>query len=161
MSSQKPAVSLERIDHGVLPSNDLRLWSSFVGARLGFHANLNVRGLNRKVPMIVFFTVANYPGFGLALQDYRLSPAPVRPMEGVIWGFEVADNDLSAAAIEAQKQKIRWERFTDYSDSSPFSESRFVIDPDGNTIELCHRKHPSDVAPQPGRFPSEESAMFG
>ena len=153
MSSQKPAVSLERIDHGVLPSNDLRFWSSFVGARLGFHANLNVRGLNREVPMIVFFTVANYPGFGLALQDYRLSPAPVRPMEGVIWGFEVADNDLSAAAIEAQKQKIRWERFTDYSDSSPFSESRFVIDPDGNTIELCHRKHPSDVAPQPGPIP--------
>ena len=124
-----------------------------MGARLGFHANLNVRGLNRKVPMIVFFTVANYPGFGLALQDYRLSPATVRPMEGVIWGFEVADNDLSAAAIEAQKQKIRWERFTDYSDSSPISESMFVIDPDGNTIELCHRKHPSDVAPQPGPIP--------
>src|ERR1044071_9362990 len=66
MSSIIPPVSLERIDHGVLPSNDLgrafRFWSSFMGARLGFHANLNVRGLNREVPMIVFFTVANHPG---------------------------------------------------------------------------------------------------
>ena len=41
----------ERIDHGVLPSNDLgrafRFWSTFMGARINFHANLNVRGLNR------------------------------------------------------------------------------------------------------------------
>ena len=157
MSSGNPAVSLERIDHGVLPSNDLgrafRFWSSFMGARLGFHANLNIRGLNREVPMILFFTVANHPGFGLALQDYRLSPAPVGPMEGVVWGFEVADNDLSAAASEAEKQKVRWKRFTDYSDASPIDESLFVTDPDGNTIELCHRKHPSDVAPQPGSVP--------
>ena len=85
MSSGNPAVTLERIDHGVLPSNDLgrafRFWSSFMGARLGFHANLNVRGLNREVPMIVFFTVANHPGFGLALQEYRLSPTLARRME--------------------------------------------------------------------------------
>jgi YD repeat-containing protein len=150
-------VSLERLDHGVLPSNDLgrafRFWSSFMGARLGFHANLNVRGLNREVPMIVFFTVANHPGFGLALQDYRLSPTPLRPLEGVVWGFEVAADDLSATANEAEKQKVRWERFADYPDSSPINESLFVIDPDGNTIELCHRKQPSDAAPQPGPIP--------
>lgn len=157
MSSINPAVSLERLDHGVLPSNDLgrafRFWSSFMGARLGFHANLNVRGLNREVPMIVFFTVANHPGFGLALQDYRLSPTPLRPLEGVVWGFEVAADDLSATANEAEKQKVRWERFADYPDSSPINESLFVIDPDGNTIELCHRKQPSDAAPQPGPIP--------
>jgi catechol 2,3-dioxygenase-like lactoylglutathione lyase family enzyme len=147
MSSAHPAVSLERIDHGVLPSNDLgrafRFWSSFMGARLGFHANLNVRGLNREVPIIVFFTVANHPGFGLALQDYRLSPTPARRMEGVVWGFEVAADDLSAAVSEAEKQRLRWERFADYPDSSPIDESLFVIDPDGNTIELCHRKESS------------------
>jgi YD repeat-containing protein len=157
MSSAHSAVSLERIDHGVLPSNDLgrafRFWSSFMGARLGFHANLNVRGLNREVPMIVFFTVANHPGFGLALQDYRLSPTPARRMEGVAWGFEVAADDLSAAVSEAEKQKLRWERFADYPDSSPIDESLFVIDPDGNTIELCHRKESSDAAPQPGPIP--------
>jgi catechol 2,3-dioxygenase-like lactoylglutathione lyase family enzyme len=157
MSSTNPAVTLERIDHGVLPSNDLgrafRFWSSFMGARVGFHANLNVRGLNREVPMIVFFTVANHPGFGLALQDYRLAPTPARRMEGVVWGFEIAADDLLVAIREAEKQKVRWERVVDYSDSSPIDESLFVVDPDGNTIELCHRKKPSDAAPQPGPIP--------
>ena len=102
MSIENRVVSLERIDHGVLPSNDLgrafRFWSSFMGARIGFHANLNARGFNREVPMIVFFTVANHPGFGLALQDFRLSSIPARPLEGVVWGFEVAADDLAAAA---------------------------------------------------------------
>ncbi len=157
MPNPNPAVNLERIDHGVVPSNDLgrafRFWSSFMGARLGFHANLNIRGLNREVPMMVFFTVANHPGFGLALQDYRLSPIPARSLEGVVWGFEVAADDLSAAAAEAEKQKVRWTRITDYPDSNPITESLFVIDPDGNTIEICRRKEPSDVMPQPGPIP--------
>jgi YD repeat-containing protein len=157
MQNEHTEVSLERIDHGVLPSNDLgrafRFWSSFMGARLGFHANLNVRGLNREVPMIVFFTVANHSGFGLALQDFRLSPTPARKLEGVVWGFEVAADNLSAAAEEAEKQKLRWERVADYPASSPIKESLFVIDPDGNTVELCIRKDPSDTAPQQGPVP--------
>lgn len=157
MSDESAGVALERIDHGVLPSNDLgrafRFWSSFMGARLGFHANLNARGLNREVPMIVFFTVANHAGFGLALQDFRLSPAPARRLEGVVWGFEVAAEDLSAAADEADKRNLRWERVTDYAPSSPIKDSLFVLDPDGNTVELCTRKHPSDVAPQQGAIP--------
>ena len=137
MGNENIEVSLERIDHGVLPSNDLgrafRFWSSFMGARLGFHANLNARGLNREVPMIVFFTVANHPGFGLALQDFRLSPTPARKLEGVVWGFEVAADDLSAAADEAEKHKLRWERVA-YPAASPIKESLFVLDPDGNTV---------------------------
>ncbi len=157
MSGENTAVTLERIDHGVLPSNDLgrafRFWSSFLGARLGFHANLNARGLNREVPMIVFFTVANHSGFGLALQDFRLSPTPARRLEGVVWGFEVAANDLSATANEAAKQKLRWERVADYPASSPIKESLFVLDPDGNTVELCIRKQPADIAPQQGTTP--------
>jgi YD repeat-containing protein len=157
MENEHTEISLERIDHGVLPSNDLgrgfRFWSSFMGARLGFHANLNVRGLNREVPMIVFFTVANHSGFGLALQDFRLSPTPSRKLEGVVWGFEVAADTLSAAADEAEKQELRWERVADYSASSPIKESLFVIDPDGNTVELCTRRDPSDKAPQQGPVP--------
>ena len=86
MSHPSIGVALERIDHGVLPSNDLgrafRFWSTFMGARLNFHANLNARGLNREVPMIVFFTVANHSGFGLALQDFRLFSKPERRLEG-------------------------------------------------------------------------------
>ena len=150
-------ISLERIDHGVLPSNDLgrafRFWSSFMSARINFHANLNARGLNREVPMIVFFTVANHAGFGLALQDFRLSPTPARRLEGVVWGFEVAADDLTAASDEAEKQKLRWERSSDYAPSSPIKESLFVLDPDGNTVELCIRKEPTDLAPQPGPIP--------
>ena len=53
MSSEQ-AVVLERIDHGVIPSNDLgrgfRFWSSFMGAELGHLTNLNARGLNRDRP---------------------------------------------------------------------------------------------------------------
>lgn len=157
MSTQVSESALERIDHGVLPSNDLgrafRFWSTFMGAKLGFHANLNARGLNREVPMIVFFTVANHSGFGLALQDFRLSPTPARPQEGVVWGFEVAAEDLSVAAAEAEKQKIHCEYIADYPASSPIKESLFVLDPDGNTLELCIRKKPADMPAQQGAIP--------
>jgi catechol 2,3-dioxygenase-like lactoylglutathione lyase family enzyme len=157
MSSENTAITLERIDHGVLPSNDLgrgfRFWSSFMGARLNFHANLNARGLNREVPMIVFFTVANHAGFGLALQDFRLSSIPARRLEGVVWAFEVAAENLSGAADEAERRKLRWERFNDYPASSPIKESLFVLDPDGNTVELCIRKQPSEQAPQEATIP--------
>jgi catechol 2,3-dioxygenase-like lactoylglutathione lyase family enzyme len=121
-----------------------------MGARLGFHANLNARGLNREVPMIVFFTVANHSGFGVALQDFRLSATPARRLEGVVWGFEVAADDLAAAAGEAEKQKLRWERITGYAASSPIKESLFVLDPDGNTVELCIRKQPAESPAQQG-----------
>ena len=157
MSIDNSAVSLERIDHGVLPSNDLgrafRFWSTFMGARINFHANLNARGLNREVPMIVFFTVANHSGFGLALQDFRLSSKPARRLEGVVWGFEVAADDLALAVEEAKRQKLSWERYADYSASSPIKESLFVLDPDGNTVELCIRKQPSEQAPQEATIP--------
>ena len=157
MSHPSIGVALERIDHGVLPSNDLgrafRFWSTFMGARLNFHANLNARGLNREVPMIVFFTVANHSGFGLALQDFRLSSKPERRLEGVVWGFEVAADDLSLVIDEAEKQKLGWERSTDYPESSPIKESVFVLDPDGNTVELCIRKQPSEQPPQQANIP--------
>ena len=110
MATPSSSVVLERIDHGVLPSNDLgrafRFWSGFMGGQIGHLTNLTMRGLNREVPMIVFMTVANHRGFGLALQDFRISPKPARPMEGVVWGFEVAADNLAAAAQEAEKQKL-------------------------------------------------------
>jgi catechol 2,3-dioxygenase-like lactoylglutathione lyase family enzyme len=155
--SNSSTIVLERIDHGVLPSNDLgrafRFWSSFMGGQIGFHTNLNARGLNREVPMIIFMTVANHRGFGLALQDFRISPNPARPLEGVVWGFEVAADNLSAAAAEAEKQKLRCERVSDYAETSPIKESLFVLDPDGNTVELCIRKQPADQPAQAGPVP--------
>src|SRR5262245_45431070 len=157
MSIESSAVILERIDHRVLPYHGLgrafHFWSTFMGARLNFHANLNARGLNREVPMIVFFTVANHSGFGLALQDFRLSSKPARRLEGVVWGFEVAADDLSLVVDEAERQNLTWERSADYPESSPIKESLFVLDPDGNTVELCIRKQPSEQPPQQANIP--------
>ena len=77
ITTNQPSITIERIDHGVLPANDLgrafRFWAGFMGAQLNFLTNMNARGLNREVPLIVFFTVANHAGFGIALQDFRLS----------------------------------------------------------------------------------------
>ena len=151
MSTNNSSVTIECIDHGVLPANDLgrafRFWSSFMGAKLNFLTNMNARGLNREVPLIVFFTVANHPGFGVALQDFPLSQKPARALEGVVWAFELAATNLSGAIEEAEKQKLRWER-ANYPDSSPIKESLFILDPDGNTVELCLRKDSPEIAPQ-------------
>ncbi len=150
-------INLARIDHGVLPSNDLgrafRFWAGFMGGQIGHHTNFNTRGLNREVPMIIFMTVANHRGFGLALQDFRISPNPSRRLDGIVWGFEVAAESLDAATAEAQKLNLRCERVADYPASSPIKDSLFVLDPDGNTVELCVRKQPSDQAPQAGPVP--------
>jgi len=87
------------------------------------------------------------------LQDFRLSSTPARRLEGVVWGFEVAADDLSATAEEAAKQKLRWEHVVDYPATSPIKESLFVLDPDGNTVELCLRKQPADLTPQQATIP--------
>ncbi len=87
-------VTIERIDHGVIPSNDLgrahRFWGGFMGGEIDHLTNLNIRGLNREVPQIVFYTLANHKGWGVALQDFPISSTPSRPLEGVVYGFEVA-----------------------------------------------------------------------
>ena len=48
MENGKPTI--DRIDHGVLPSNDLgrahRFYSTFMGGELDHLTNLNLRGLN-------------------------------------------------------------------------------------------------------------------
>ena len=36
--------------------------------------DLTIRGLNREVPQILFYTLANHKGWGLALQDFRSRP---------------------------------------------------------------------------------------
>lgn len=149
-------ITIERIDHGVLPANDLgrafRFWAGFMGARLNFLTNMNARGLNREVPLMVFFTVANHSGFGIALQDFRLSAQPARPQEGVVWAFEVAAADLSSALEEARKQKLACDH-VQYTAESPVRESLFVVDPDGNTIEVCVRKEPSAGTAQGAAVP--------
>jgi len=144
--------TIERIDHGVLPSNDLgrahRFYATFMGGELDHLTNLNLRGLNREVPQILFYTLANHKGWGLALQDFPISPAPSRPLEGVVYGFEVAASDLADLARAAEDRKLKTQGPVAFAAPSPIQESFFVLDPDGNTLEFSIRRDPSNERPQ-------------
>jgi catechol 2,3-dioxygenase-like lactoylglutathione lyase family enzyme len=148
--NDKPTI--ERIDHGVVPSNDLgrahRFWAGFMGAQIDHLTNLNIRGLNREVPQIIFYTLANHRGWGVALQDFPISPNPSRPLEGVVYGFEVAAEDLSQIAQAAEERKLKWHGPAEYPAPCPIKESLFVLDPDGNTVELSIRRDPSSEPAQ-------------
>ncbi len=145
-------VTIERIDHGVIPSNDLgrahRFWGTFMGGEIDHLTNLNLRGLNREVPLIIFYTLANHRGWGVALQDFQISATPARPLEGVVYGFEVAAASLSDAARAAEARQLKWHGPVEYPAPCPIQESLFVLDPDGNTMELSIRRDPSGEKPQ-------------
>jgi len=91
MFNLNSGVALERIDHGVLPSNDLgrafRFWSTFMGARINFHANLNVRGLNREVPMIIFLHGCQSPRFWSRLAGFPFGSDSDTPIGRHCMGF--------------------------------------------------------------------------
>ena len=148
--TDKPTI--ERIDHGVVPSNDLgrahRFWANFMGGEIDHLTNLNLRGLNREVPQIIFYTLANHRGWGVALQDFPISPNPARPLEGVVYGFEVAAENLAELARAAEERKLQWHGPVEYAAPCPIKQSIFVLDPDGNTVELSIRRDPSGEAPQ-------------
>jgi catechol 2,3-dioxygenase-like lactoylglutathione lyase family enzyme len=150
--AQAERITIERIDHGVIPSNDLgrahRFYSTFMGGQLDHLTNLNIRGLNREVPQIAFYTLANHRGWGVALQDFPISPNPARPLEGVVYGFEVASDSLADIARAAEERNLRFHGPVEYSAPSPIEESLFVLDPDGNTLELSVRRDPVDDNPQ-------------
>jgi catechol 2,3-dioxygenase-like lactoylglutathione lyase family enzyme len=150
-------VTIERIDHGVVPSNDLgrahRFWAGFMGGEIDHLTNLNLRGLNREVPQIIFYTLANHKGWGVALQDFPISPTPARPLEGVVYGFEVAAEDLTAVIRAAEERKLKCLAPVAYAEPCPIKESLFVLDPDGNTVELSIRRDPSQDPPQGKNVP--------
>src|SRR5205809_7908366 len=105
-------VTIERIDHGVVPSNDLgrahRFWGSFMGGEIDHLTNLNLRGLNREVPQIILYTLANHRGWGIALQDLPISPTPSRPLEAVVYGFEFATAHLPTVTRAAEARLLKW-----------------------------------------------------
>src|ERR1043166_5560683 len=84
-NDNKPTI--ERIDHGVLPSNDLgrahRFYATFMGGELDHLTNLNLRGLNREVPQILFYTLAKQKGWGLAAKRFPFCAAPAGGLEGL------------------------------------------------------------------------------
>jgi catechol 2,3-dioxygenase-like lactoylglutathione lyase family enzyme len=144
--------TIERIDHGVIPSNDLgrahRFWGTFMGGDIDHLTNLNIRGLNREVPQIVFYTLANHKGWGVALQDFPISPKPERPLDGIVYGFEVAAEDLSGVVRAAEDLKLQFHGPVEYPAPCPIKQSLFVLDPDGNTVELTIRRDPVSEEPQ-------------
>ena len=144
--------TIDRIDHGVIPSNDLgrahRFYGSFMGGEIDHLTNLTIRGLNREVPQIVFYTLANHKGWGVALQDFPISPNPARPLEGVVYGFEVAADSLDDVVRAAQERKLRVDGPVEYAAPCPIKQSLFVLDPDGNTLELSIRRDPVSDKPQ-------------
>src|SRR5207248_9767586 len=99
-------VTIERIDHGVVPSNDLgrahRFWAGFMGGEIDHLTNVNIRGLNREVPQIIFYTLANHRGWGIALQDSQISPTPSRLLEGIVYGFELPAEDSALGTGPAE-----------------------------------------------------------
>jgi catechol 2,3-dioxygenase-like lactoylglutathione lyase family enzyme len=143
-ANERPTI--ERIDHGVVPSNDLgrahRFYGTFMGGEIDHLTNLNIRGLNREVPQIIFYTLANHKGWGVALQDFPISPNPAKPLEGVVYGFEVAADTLTEALRAAEERKLRVHGPVQFAAPSPIKESLFVLDPDGNTLELSIRRDP-------------------
>ncbi|HMF46992.1 MAG TPA: VOC family protein [Candidatus Saccharimonadales bacterium] len=149
-TSDKPTI--DRIDHGVIPSNDLgrahRFYGSFMGGEIDHLTNLTIRGLNREVPQIVFYTLANHKGWGVALQDFPISPNPARPLEGVVYGFEVAADSLDNIVRVAEERKLRVDGPVEYAAPCPIKQSLFVLDPDGNTLELSIRRDPVSDKPQ-------------
>jgi catechol 2,3-dioxygenase-like lactoylglutathione lyase family enzyme len=150
MQNAKPTI--DRIDHGVVPSNDLgrahRFYGTFMGGEIDHLTNLNIRGLNREVPQIIFYTLANHKGWGVALQDFPLSPNPARSLEGVVYGFEIAADGLSEVMRAAEERKLPFHGPIDYPDLCPIKQSVFVLDPDGNTLEISVRRDPVSDKPQ-------------
>ncbi len=135
--------SIVRIDHGVVPTNDLGkslgFFTSVLGARFVRLVNANLRGLNHEVPEIAFMVVANHRGFGIALQDQPI-PKSLRRLEGPVWGFEVDERGTDGVVKALQKRKVSFEGPREYAASSPIAASVFVSDPDNFVYELSVRR---------------------
>ena len=119
-----------------------------MGGEMDHLTNLTIRGLNREVPQILFYTLANHKGWGLALQDFPIAPNPARPLDGVVYGFEVAGENLADVVRAAEERKLKFHGPVSYAQPAPIKESLFVLDPDGNTLELSVRRDPVSDKPQ-------------
>jgi catechol 2,3-dioxygenase-like lactoylglutathione lyase family enzyme len=135
-------LAVVRMDHGVFPSNDLGqslvFFTDVLGAQFNRLVNVNLRGINREVPEIAFFTLANHRGCGVALQEQPI-PAPVRPLEGPVWGFEVDNRGLGSVAEALRQRGVSFEGPVEYAAPSPIATSIFLCDPDGFSYELSTR----------------------
>ena len=153
MSETRTAVV--RLDHGVVPTNDLgtslAFFTNVLGARFVRLVNCNLRGLNREVPEMAFTVTANHGGFGIALQDQPM-PDAVRPLEGPVWGFEVDERGIESVVQTLQQRGVAVEGPVEYPAPSPIAASVFVCDPFQNTYELSMRRD-AQQSSDPGQGP--------
>ncbi len=135
--------AVNRLDHGVVPTNDLGLSLAFftgvLGARFDRLVNCNLRGLNREVPEMAFTTLANHGGFGIALQDQPI-PAPVRPFDGPVYGFEIDERGIAGVLDALSGRGVPVEGPVEYPPPSPIAASLFVRDPFQCVYELSMRR---------------------
>lgn len=147
------STSIVRIDHGVVPTNDLgkslNFFTKVLGGELMMLVNVNLRGLNREVPEIAFFTVANHRGFGAALQEQPI-PEPVRSMEGPVWGFEVDERGIDRVTASLGQREVPFEGPVEYAAPSPIAASVFLQDSHQNMYELSARRDKKSSA-EPGQ----------
>ena len=66
----------------------------------------------------------------------------------MVYGFEVAADNLADVARAAEERKLKFHGPVEYAAPCPIKESLFVLDPDGNTMELCIRRDPVSDKPQ-------------
>jgi hypothetical protein len=66
----------------------------------------------------------------------------------VVYGFEVAADNLADVVRLAEERKLRFHGPVGYAAPSPIKESLYVLDPDGNTVELSIRRDPVSDQPQ-------------
>ena len=141
MSTNGPPVV--RLDHGVVPTNDLGesivFLTQVLGADFRRLVNANLRGLNREVPEMAFFKLANHHGFGFALQGQSI-PKPIRAMEGQVWGLELSEKSLDEAAELLRSRNVQFEGPAEYPAASPIAGSLRVTDPGEFVYELSVRR---------------------
>nr|NIO09762.1 hypothetical protein [Deltaproteobacteria bacterium] len=142
-----------RIDHGVVPSNDLGksliFFTKVLGGQFNMLVNANLRGLNHEVPEMAFFTLANHRGFGAALQD-QVIVEPIRAQEGPVWGLEINEQGIQGVVEKLRSREVRFEGPVEYPAPSPIASSIFIEDPHRFVFELSVRRD-EKKSNQPGQ----------
>ena len=133
-----------RLDHGVVATNDLGLSIVFLTQVLGADfrrlVNANLRGLNREVPEMAFFKLANHLGFGYALQGQTISQARPPPWKGPVWGLELNERSLEETAELLREHNVPVEGPVEYPASSPIAGSLWLTEPGEYVFELSVRR---------------------
>src|SRR3954468_15351418 len=153
MLATERATAVMRIDHVVMPCNDLGqslLWfQRALDAEAPRIIGVNQRGLEREVPMLVFFTLANHAGFGVALQSQTIPP-PSRPLEGPVCGFEIDERGLEAVIDVLRRRGLTFDGPVEYPAPCLLAASVFVHGPHDYVYELAVRREPMRN-PDPGQ----------